>query len=225
MACFAIGMMTAGCTTASNNDSQAEPSEAVQTCKIAGTMDEPLASEMNPDVLPLELERIADFADERGNHAMRNDKTGDLLLTTSAMSGTGVRVEWLYLIGYDEVGTAYVKAEINPYDVQQALLQRLDYTIEGDTIALFDGDKLLAKAVNTIKDMGGFDEEAPLWIGEQLFYDLSGDEPMLVFIPGVNFTTGLVLLYDDMPTLSASISIDENGKLTIREIGSTCTAM
>ena len=147
-----------------------------------------------------------------------NAKTGDLWLTSSAMDGTGVRVEWLHQIRFGENKTAYVKTQVNPYDVQQALLQRLGYTIEGETITLYDGAKLLATVTNTVEDMGGFDDEHPLWIGEQLYYDVSGDAPRLIFIPGVKFTTGLVLTYDDMPELSAPVTIDENGKLTIREI-------
>ena len=66
--------------------------------------------------------------------------------------------------------------------------------------------------------MGGFDSEQPLWIGEQIEYDLSGDTPRLLITPGVKFTTGLVLTYDDMPTLSAPISIDGEGKVNIGEI-------
>ena len=34
----------------------------------------------------------------------------------------------------------------------------------------------------------------------------------------IRLSTGLVLTYDDMPELSALVMIDENGKLTIREI-------
>lgn len=35
---------------------------------------------------------------------------------------------------------------------------------------------------------------------------------------GVKYTTGLVLIYDDMPELSAPITIDENGLFTIHDI-------
>ena len=154
----------------------------------------------------------------REPQVMYNAKTGDLWLTSSAIEGTGIRVEWLYQIRFGENELAYVKTEINPYGVQQELLQRLGYTIEGETIMLYDGNKLLATVTNTVKDMGGFDDEQPLWIGEQLYYDVSGGEPKVVFTPGVKFTTGLVLTYDDMPELSAPITIDENGMFTIYEI-------
>ena len=154
----------------------------------------------------------------REPQAMYNAQTGDLWLTSSAMEGTGVRVEWLYQLRFGENELAYVKTVVNPYDVQQALLQRLRYAIEGETITLYDGDKQLATVTNTVEDMGGFDDEQPLWIGEQLYYDVSGDEPKVIVTPGVKFTTGLVLTYDDMPALSAPISIDENGMITIHEL-------
>lgn len=159
-----------------------------------------------------------DIRNTREPQAMYNAKTGDLWLSSSAVEGTGVRVEWLYQLRFGENELAYVKTVVNPYDVQQALLQRLGYAIESETITLYDGDKLLASVTNTVKDMGGFDDEQPLWIGEQLYYDVNGDEPKVIFTPGVKFTTGLVLTYDDMPALSAPITIDENGKFTIHEI-------
>ena len=150
--------------------------------------------------------------------AKYNARTGDLWLTTSAVEGTGVRVDWLHQIRFGEDDMAFVKTEVNPYGVQQELLKRLRYTIEGKTITLYDGDKQLATVTNTVTDMGGFDNEQPLWIGEQLYYDVSRDEPQVVFVPGVKYTTGLVLTYDDMPELIAPITIDENGMFTIHEI-------
>ena len=154
----------------------------------------------------------------RQPQARYNAKTGDLWLKTCAMSGTGVNVEMLYQIRFQEDGKAYIKNDLNPYAVQQELLKRIGYTIDGENVTIYDGEKVLKTVTNTIADMGGFDDESPMWIGEQLYYDLSGDEPKLVFVPGVKFTTGLALLYDDMPDFSAPISIDENGNLTIREI-------
>ena len=150
--------------------------------------------------------------------AKYNAQTGDLWLTTSAMEGTGVHVDWLHQIRFGENELAYVKTEVNPYGVQQELLNRMRYTIEGETITLYDGDKQLATVTNTVTDMGGFDNEQPLWIGEQLYYDVSCDEPQVVFVPGVKYTTGLVLTYDDMPELTAPFTIDENGMFTIHEI-------
>ena len=249
---FAIGLMMAGCKSADVNKKQ-----------MAGTMEEPVPSDMMPDsvqqatlkamkyhchelmndtvneVYVVSIDEMDEISTEgygiqvtkgamsttfpnirntREPQAKYDATTGDLWLTSSAMEGTGVRVEWLYQIRFGENELAYIKTEVNPYDVQQALLQRLGYTIEGETITLFDGDKQLATVTNTIKDMGGFDDEQPLWIGEQLYYDVSGDMPKVIFTPGVKFTTGLVLTYDDMPELSAPISIDENGQFTIHEI-------
>lgn len=249
---FAIGLMTAGCKTAS-----------VETKQMAGTMDEPVPSDMMPDSIQQatakamkyhchelmndsvnevyvasidEMDEIStvgygiqvtkgamsttfpNIRNSREPQATYNAKTGDLWLTSSAMEGTGIRVEWLHQIRFGENELAYVKTEVNPYGVQQELLQRLAYAIEGETITLYDGDKLLATVTNSVKDMGGFDDEQPLWIGEQLYYDVSGDEPKVIFTPGVKFITGLVLTYDDMPELSAPITIDENGLFTIHEI-------
>lgn len=154
----------------------------------------------------------------REPQATYDDKTGDLWLTSSAMEGTGVRVEWLHQIRFGDNDQAFVKTEVNPYGVQQELLQRMGYDIKGDTISLYDGDKLLATVINSVKGMGGFDNEQPLWIGEQLYYDVSGGEPKVIFTPGMKFTAGLVLLYDNMPDLSAPITIDENGMFTIHKI-------
>ncbi len=154
----------------------------------------------------------------REPQAAYNAGTGDLWLTSPAMEGTGVRVEWLHQIRFGENGLAYVKTEVNPYGVQQELLQRLRYRIEGETLSLYDGDRLLSTVTNSVKDMGGFDDERPLWIGEQLYYDVSSGEPEVRFTPGVKYTAGLMLIYDDMPELSAPVTIDGNGLFTIHEI-------
>ena len=252
IAIIAMGMMTAGCKTAS-----------VETKQMAGTMEEPVPSDMMPDSVQQatlkavkyhchelmndtvnavyvscidEMDEIStagygiqvtkgamsttfpNIRNSREPQAKYNAKTGDLWLTSSAMEGTGVRVEWLHQIRFGDNELAYVKTEVNPYGVQQELLERLSYAIEDETISLYDGDKLLATVTNSVKDMGGFDDEQPLWIGEQLYYDVSGDEPKVIFTPGVKYTTGLVLTYDDMPELSAPITIDENGLFTIHEI-------
>ena len=154
----------------------------------------------------------------RQPQAKYNAKTGDLWLTSCAMSGTGVNVEWLYQIRFQEDGKAYIKTEVNPYAVQQELLKRVGYIVDGENMTIYDGEKTLTTATNTLTDMGGFDEESPMWIGEQLYYDLSGDEPKLIFVPGVKYTAGPALLYDDMPDFSAPLSIDEKGNITIHEI-------
>ena len=152
--------------------------------------------------------------------ARYDSATGNLWLTSSAMEGSGVRVEWLYQIRFGDNDLAYVAAVLNPYDVQQALCQRLGFNIDGQIITFFDGNRQLGTATNTMTDMGGFDEEQPLCIGEQLFYDLSGDNVLLQVVPGVKFTTGLVLTYDDMPTLSLPVAIASDGTPTFGEIAS-----
>lgn len=252
IAFLAIGMMTAGCKTANVNPKQ-----------MAGTMEDPVPSDMMPDSVQQAMAKAMKFhshelmndtvndvyvssideMDEtstegygiqvtkgsvsttfpnirhtREPQAAYNATTGDLWLTSPAIEGTGVRVEWLHQIRFGDNELAYVKSEVDPYGVQQELLQRLGYTIEGETITLYDGDKLLATVTNTVSEMGGFDDEQPLWIGEQLYYDISGGEPKVVFTPGVKFNTGLVLTYDDMPELWAPITIDEKGVFTIHEI-------
>ena len=211
---LAIGLIMAGCKPANNN-----------TKPVAGTLEEPLSPDETMDGCGVMVKNgsvstiFPYIRHTREVQSKYNAKTGDLWLTSSAMEGTGVRVEWLHQIRFGENKIAYMKTQVNPYDVQQALLQRLGYTIEGETITLYDGANLLTTITNTVEDMGGFDVEHPLWIGEQLYYDVSGDAPKLIFVPGVKFTTGLVLIYDDMPELSAPITIDENSSFIIHEIG------
>ncbi len=154
----------------------------------------------------------------RQPQASYNAATGDLWLTCSAMEGSGVRVEWLHQIRFGDNDLAYVKTEVNPYGVQQELQQRLRYSIKGENISLYDGDKLLATVTNSLKEMGDFDEQQPLWIGEQLYYDVSSGDPKVIFIPGVKYASAPVLFYDDMPELSAPVTIDENGLFTLHEI-------
>lgn len=249
---IAMGLVMAGCKTAGLDKKQ-----------LAGTMEEPMPSDMMPDHVQQALAKAIKYhchdllndtvneiyvssIDEvdqtstegyginvtkgalsttfpnirhtREPQAGYNTKTGDLWLTSSAMEGSGVRVEWLHQIRFGDNDLAYVKTEVNPYGVQQELLQRLRYSIKGETISLYDGEKLLATVTNSVKDMGGFDDEQPLWIGEQLYYEVSNGDPKVIFTPGVKFTTGLVLTYDDMPELSAPFTIDENGLFTIHEI-------
>ncbi len=142
--------------------------------------------------------------------ARYDEKTNTLWLACSAVWGTGVQTDRLYQMGFDNNDKAYIARVVDPYDLQQHLCRRLGYRIEGEEITLYDGEREIARATNTVTDMGGFDEDAPLWIGEQLQYDLSGDAPCLLVTPGVKFTTGLVLIYDDMPTLRVPLAIRKN---------------
>ena len=169
-------------------------------------------------------------------------QTGNLWLTSSAMEGSGVRVEWLYQIRFHDNDSAYVAAVVNPYDVQQALCQRLGYTLDGDSVTLCDGVTLLktlplplpvrewsdiplhqkspqGKVTTPLPDREGLGESLPeegqgeslpgdslLFIGEQLFYDLTGNQVQLQVVPGVKLADSPVLIYDDMPTLSLPVS-------------------
>ena len=158
------------------------------------------------------------LSNARQPKARYDAKTGTLWFANSAMWGTGVQVERLYLMRFDKNNKAHIVYTIDPYDIQQQVCQRLGYSIEGEQVTLYDSGREIAQAKNTITDMGGFDSEQPLWIGEQIQYDLSGDTPRLLITPGVKFTTGLVLTYDDMPTLSAPLTISEDGKVSIGEL-------
>ena len=134
------------------------------------------------------------------------------------MEGTGVHVEWLYQIRFQENGKAYIKTVVNPYNMQQELLKRMGYTIDGESVTLYDQDNVLKTVTNTISDMGEFDQDKPICIGEQLYYDVNGDKPRVVFVPGLKFATSPMPYYDDMPDLSAPFAIDDNGNYTIGEI-------
>lgn len=154
----------------------------------------------------------------------RYDREADVLwLTSSAMEGTGVQVERLYQIGFHDNGLAYVAHIVDPYDLQQQLCQRLGYRIDGQQLTLFDGQRLVATATNTVEDMGGFDDEHPLWIGEQMRYDLSGQSPCLLVTPGVKFNTGLMLIYNDTPTLSVPLTVTPDGRVELGEINTLNT--
>jgi len=165
-------------------------------------------------------------------------QTGNLWLTSSAMEGSGVRVEWLYQIRFHDNDSAYVAAVVNPYDVQQALCQRLGYTLDGDTVTLYsltsDGATPLqtlpqplpiregsdiplhqkspqGKVTTPLPDREGLGESPLLFIGEQLFYDLTGNQVQLQVVPGVKFADSPVLIYDEMPTLSLPVTLSGEG--------------
>ncbi len=137
------------------------------------------------------------------------------------MSGTGIQVDRLYQIRFGENDIAYIAFSVEPYDLQQQLCQRLGYSIDGENITLWDGVREIATVKNTVTDMGGFDNEQPVWIGEQIGFDLSGSAPCLLVTPGVKFTTGLVLTYDDMPTLIAPLTIADDGTVSIGDLEKT----
>lgn len=135
--------------------------------------------------------------------------TGDLWILGSDMEGTGVNVERPYLLRFDDNGYASIVNSIDPYVMQQALCKALTYSIDGQEITFYAEGKELIKATNTIEDMGGFMDDA-IYIGEQFSYGIEG--PITVHVtPGVNFVVGKVLHYDDMPTISATVTMTESG--------------
>ncbi len=154
----------------------------------------------------------------RKPEAVYDNQNGNLWLTSNAVAGTGVNVDWLYQIRFDEENKASIAHIVNPYDIQQQLCQRLGYTIEGQDITLWDDTDKIATFTNTITDMGGFDDENPVWIGDQIAYDLTDPVPHLLVTPGIKFITGLVLTYDDTPTLTAPLTIDEDGTVSIGKL-------
>ncbi len=141
--------------------------------------------------------------------------TGDLWILGSDMEGTGVNVERPYLLRFGDDGYASIVNSIDPYEMQQALCKALTYSIDGQEITFYAEGKELAKATNTITDMGDFMDDA-IYIGEQISYGIEG--PITVNItPGVNFVTGKVLHYDDMPTLSATVTMKDDGSITLSD--------
>lgn len=144
--------------------------------------------------------------------------SGNLWITGGVIEGTGVLAERPYLMRFRENGSAFIVASIDPYDMQQALCKELMYSVSGEDVTLYNGDQELAKVTNTIKDMGGFDEDA-VWIGEQLSYDISGNNLYVHVTPGVKFVVGKVLHYEDMPTISARVTLNDDGSFTLSELG------
>lgn len=146
-----------------------------------------------------------------------NTATKQMLITGAAMEGTGVLVEQPYILVFGDDGHATIEATIDPYDMQQEALSHAGYKVEGEQITLYNDKQPIYTATNTITDMGGFDDQA-VWIGEQIAYDISGDDIVVQITPGVNYVVGKVLLYDDMPTITARVSIDENGKPSLNDV-------
>jgi len=141
--------------------------------------------------------------------------TGDLWIIGSDVDGTGINVERPYLLRFDGDSHAAIVSEVDPYEIQQAMSKALTYTIEGQDITFYAEGKELAKATNKMEDMGGFMDDA-IYIGEQIAYSIDG--PLTVHVtPGVNFVVGKVLHYEDMPTISATVTINDNGSVTLSD--------
>lgn len=168
--------------------------KSTEVKEVRGTLEEPVTGIPLPDLSGLK---------------------GDQWTTAVVMHGTGVHVEQLCQVGYNGDST-YVEATVDPYDVQQAFCQRLGYTIDGEQITLYLDDAPITTVTNTVTDMGGFDNVA-VWVGEQIRYDLGGNQPRVCITPGVKFVVGLILHYDDMPTFTAAVNLSE-GEVELSDI-------
>lgn len=145
------------------------------------------------------------------------DSVADVLwLAASAMAGTGVQVERLYQVRF-QGDSAVIGATIDPYDVQQAFCRRLGYSTDGAHVTLYADGETLCTVENSVTGMGRMDEEA-VWIGEQICYLLGDGAPRVCLTPGVKFASGPVLFYDDMPPLTADITLTADGSLRLGPI-------
>ena len=160
---------------------------------------------------------FTDIRNTRQPRAFYDASTNDLWLTSCVMEGTGTHVEQLDKIHFGSNDIAQIAGTIEPYGMQQKILEHLKYAIDGEQVTFFADDTEIASSTNTVKDMGGFDDENPIWIGEQISYNVDNGNIRVCFVPGVKFKTGLVLTYDDMPTLSASVKMAEDGGYTLSD--------
>ena len=142
--------------------------------------------------------------------ARYDETTGQLWIVGSDMEGTGVLVERPYFVTIGNDCYASITASIDPYDIQQAVCKKLTYTINGQDITFYSDGKELVTATNHIEDMGEMMDDA-IYIGEQITYSIEG--PLTVHVtPGLNFVTGKILHYDNMPTFSATVTMGDDGK-------------
>jgi len=139
--------------------------------------------------------------------------TGDLWIIGSDVEGTGVNVERPYLLRMGDDGYASIVTSIAPYDMQQALCKSLTYSIDGQDITFYSEGNKLSTVTNHIEDMGGFMDDA-IYIGEQISYITDGKLTVQV-TPGVNFVVGKILHYDDMPTITATVTMQDGGGFTL----------
>ena len=151
-------------------------------------------------------------------HASYDPAAGDLWLACGVMEGTGVEVEKPYLIRFKEDNSAFIAREIDPFTLQELLIERLGGKTCGKRITLYDNGRKIAVAKNTVTGMGGFDSDNPLWVGEQIRFKSEGDGLHVIFTPGIKYTTGLVLTYDDMPDLCAKITLEDDENITLGDI-------
>lgn len=158
-----------------------------------------------------------DIRNTRQPRAFYDQPTNSLWLTSCVVEGTGTNVEQLYKMQFGTADdSARVVAVVEPYQMQQQLTAHLTFSVDGQKVTFYADGVAIASATNTVTDMGGFDDEQPLWIGEQISYQLDA-QPRVCFVPGLKFTTGLVLTYDDMPTLSAGVTLNDDGSFSLSD--------
>ena len=160
---------------------------------------------------------FTDIRNSRQPQAFYDASANALWLTSCVMEGTGTNVEQLYKFQFGSNDIANIEKTIEPYQMQEEIIEHLRYSVKGEQMTFYgDGEKIVT-AQNTVTDMGGLDAEQPIWVGEQISYNLNNGKPRVCFVPGVKFTTGLVLTYVDMPTISASIDYEADGSLTLTD--------
>lgn len=144
----------------------------------------------------------------RNPRAFYDAEKGELWIIGSEMEGTGVNVERPYLLRFSPNGDAFLAASIAPYEVQEALVDKLGYSIDGNKVSIYHGNNRLCTVENTIMDYGAIHG---VWVGEQLEYDISEDGLTVYVTPGVEYEDCDVPFYDDMPTFSSRVSLTEDG--------------
>lgn len=139
--------------------------------------------------------------------AQYDSSCGNLWLTCGIMEGTCANVEQLYLIKFDDNGTAHIVKTIQPYDIQQDFSQHINYYTKENQIVLYIDSLPVDTIICTIDDMGGFNEQA-VWIGEQMQFNFN-EYPTVLVTPGISFNVGKILLYDNMPTFAGTLHFSD----------------
>ena len=156
-------------------------------------------------------EKFTAFPDIRhGNmpRASYDASSGRLTLVGADVEGTGVLVERPWIFTFAEDGKALLEATVDPFELQQSLCGRIGYSVKGKDISMFADGKPLSIVTVTENDMGGLWED-PVWIGEQISYDITG--PLKVTVtPGVSYIVGKVLDYDVIPPIEATVNLAGN---------------
>lgn len=147
--------------------------------------------------------------------ARYDQATGNMWIVGSDMEGTGVNVERPYLLRFGDDGYASIVTSIDPYQMQQALCKELTYSIKGDEITFMAHGQPLITVTNHIHDMGEIMDDA-IYVGEQIAYDITSALTVQV-TPGLNFVTGKILHYDDMPTITATVDLSDDGQFTLSD--------